>query len=413
MRIGVFFTASKSHGGVYQYSLAILESLASVKSHRYVVFTTSSDIPKSYYSHQSFTIINLSSPGKNIFIKFRNFVSLALAVLLPKFIPFLFKHNLFWLIAIPERLSNLGNIKAIESQNLDFMIYPTSSPLSYLANVKSAVAIHDLAHRLYPQFPEVSAGGHWEIREHSFREMTRKAEYILVDSVIGKEDVINCYPATKPDHIIVLPFLPPSYLNHHLTKLQINRVIKKYQLSDKYFYYPANFWTHKHHSTLIKALKICHDQGYDFRLALTGSRQVEFSVYSKIMSEVDKLGLSDSVKYLGYVDAKEISALYQGSIALTMPTNFGPTNIPVLEAWSLGTPVIYSNVRGCKEQLGRAGIALDPIDPAKWARAMIRLSNDKTLSRKYIKLGKERLKLWQFRDFSRRIKQLLNFSTFS
>lgn len=407
MRIGIFFTATKSHGGVYQYSLAILESLAKIKSNTYVVFTTSPDVPKEYYHHKSFQIVNLSSSGKNIFFKFRNFVSLVLATGLPKLTPFLFRHNLFWLIAIPEKISNLANIKAIESENLDFMIYPTSSSLSYLANVPSAVAIHDLAHRLYPHFPEVSAGGHWEIREHGFREMTKKANYILVDSEIGKEDVLNCYPKTRPDHIIVLPFLPPSYLDKKTTKKEISHVVKKYSLTPHFFYYPANFWTHKHHSTLIKALKICHDQGYKFTLALTGSKGVEFSVYDTVMKEVRSLGIDKYVKYLGYVDSKEISALYKGAIALTMPTNFGPSNIPVLEAWSLGTPVIYSNVRGCKEQLGDAGISISPTDSEAWANAMIKIATNPDFAKACVKKGKSKLSNWTEKDFHRTVAGII------
>ena len=36
-----------------------------------------------------------------------------------------------------------------------------------------------------------------------------------------------------------------------------------------------------------------------------------------------------------------------------MPTFFGPTNIPVLEAWALGCPVLTSDIRGIREQVRR------------------------------------------------------------
>ena len=35
--------------------------------------------------------------------------------------------------------------------------------------------------------------------------------------------------------------------------------------------------------------------------------------------------MEKQVKYLGYIDKKEITALYKASIALSMPTYFGPT----------------------------------------------------------------------------------------
>ena len=249
MRIGIFFTASKNHGGVYQYSLAVLESFEKIKGNQYIIFTTSQDVPRKYYQLPNFKIIEPNSPGRNILEKVRDGVSLVIGSILPKLIPFLFKHNLFWLISIPDKISQRGYINLISSQNLDFMIYPTSSNLSFLAKTPSAVAIHDLAHRFYPQFPEVSAGGRWELREYSFTEMTKKAKFILVDSKIGKQDVITCYPWINSDHIIVLPFLPPSYLDRKTTNKQSQKLINKFKLSKNYFYYPAKFWPHKHHVT--------------------------------------------------------------------------------------------------------------------------------------------------------------------
>jgi glycosyltransferase involved in cell wall biosynthesis len=43
-----------------------------------------------------------------------------------------------------------------------------------------------------------------------------------------------------------------------------------------------------------------------------------------------------------------------------MPTFFGPTNIPVLEAWAFGCPVLTSDIRGIREQVGDAALLADP-----------------------------------------------------
>ncbi len=90
-----------------------------------------------------------------------------------------------------------------------------------------------------------------------------------------------------------------------------------------------------------------------------------------------------------------------------MPTNFGPTNIPVLEAWQLKTPVIYSNVRGCKEQLGDAGLLANPSKPQEWAAAMIRLSRSPKLRQSLINKGTKRLKLWTEQDFRNRVSEMI------
>ena len=59
------------------------------------------------------------------------------------------------------------------------------------------------------------------------------------------------------------------------------------------------------------------------------------------MAYAKKNNMEKQVKYLGYIDKKEITALYKASIALSMPTYFGPTNIPPLEAFKNSVPVLY------------------------------------------------------------------------
>lgn len=409
MQIGIYFTAGKHYGGVYQYSLAMLEALDSIPGNTYVIFTLNDDVPKKYYKSTKFEVRPVVAVQRSLLEKFREIISLIVGSITPHLMPFLFRHNLFWLVTWPDRFSQRGLIKMIDESNLDLMIYPTSSNLSFLANTPSVVAIHDLAHRLYPQFPEVSAGGRWELREYSFTEQTRFAKKILVDSKIGKEDVLNCYPATDPKKIVILPFLPPSYLNLKLTIKQADRLLASYKLPGNFFYYPAKFWRHKHHKELVGALKICHDQGYLFSLVFTGTGAAEFNTLPKVLKQVHDLELDQYVYYLGYIEDEDIvSALYKRSLALTMPTNFGPTNIPVLEAWAIGTPVIYSSVRGCKEQLGNAGISVEPTNSSAWAAAMIKISKSEKLRESLINRGKKRLNLWTSKDFTSTVTKLIS-----
>ena len=54
-----------------------------------------------------------------------------------------------------------------------------------------------------------------------------------------------------------------------------------------------------------------------------------------------KNNMEKQVKYLGYIDKKEITALYKSINCSFMPTYFGPTNIPPLEAFKNSVPVLY------------------------------------------------------------------------
>ena len=78
-----------------------------------------------------------------------------------------------------------------------------------------------------------------------------------------------------------------------------------------------------------------------------------------IQDSVDELELSKQVVFTGFVSNTEMRYLYKQSFALTMPSYFGPTNLPPLEAFQLGVPVIYGDINGAREQLRDAAIFLD------------------------------------------------------
>ena len=92
----------------------------------------------------------------------------------------------------------------------------------------------------------------------------------------------------------------------------------------------------------------------------SGSDQGNLS-YIKDMTK--KLNLESKVRFIGFVPNEEMPYLYSQSIALVMPTYFGPTNIPPLEAFKLNVPVLYSNLPGLREQVGKAALLLDLNEP--------------------------------------------------
>jgi len=74
--------------------------------------------------------------------------------------------------------------------DLDFLLFPAPSTLGFEASVPYVMAVHDLQHRLHPEFPEVTAGGELENREYIFGNGIGHALTVLVDSEVGREDVL-------------------------------------------------------------------------------------------------------------------------------------------------------------------------------------------------------------------------------
>ena len=69
------------------------------------------------------------------------------------------------------------------------------------------------------------------------------------------------------------------------------------------------------------------------------------------------------------------------SIALTMPTMSGPTNIPPWEAFKIGTPVIYSDIFNIKDVYGEAVYYINPYEPESMVEAIRKVLLDELLGK--------------------------------
>ena len=83
--------------------------------------------------------------------------------------------------------------------------------------------------------------------------------------------------------------------------------------------------------------------------------------------------------FLGLVPDEDIPALYEAALALVMPAYSGPTNLPPLEAVTLGCPVIYSDLPEFREQMGDAALYCDLADVSSLADHLSALVQDTAL----------------------------------
>jgi glycosyltransferase involved in cell wall biosynthesis len=291
-----------------------------------------------------------------------------------------------------------------ESLGIDLVVYPFTSPLASEAGTPYVLAVHDLQHRIHPELPEF-AGGELEHREYVFGNGIRNAAVVLVDSEVGKEDVLAFYGgAISPERIAVLPFLPgaPTVVEPG----DRARVRREHRLPERYLFYPAQFWPHKNHRRIVEALAEIDDA----ELVLVGSAsgEVRERNHAELLARARELGVAGRIHHLGYVPARDMAALYAEAVALVMPTMFGPTNIPVLEAWALDCPVITSDIRGVREHAGDAALLVDPESTEELAAAIRRVWLEEDLRMDLARRGRERLGLYTRDDFARRLGAVLD-----
>ncbi len=264
-------------------------------------------------------------------------------------------------------------------------------------NVKKIVPVHDLMHRYECEFPEVAAN--YKNREIIMKSFAIYADCIIVDSKLGKKQFVESYlnGQMKRKHIVVLPFIASEHI--------CNSEEEYIKVPKKYVFYPAQFWQHKNHINLIKAIEILKDSMPDIHLVLVGS---EKNNLKNIKRYINDNKLENNVTILGFVSNENVIYLYKHATAMIMPSYFGPTNIPPLEAMALGCPVAVANKYAMPEQVGKAGLLFNPDSPEEIAECIKKFWLDDALREKMKTLGYERIVKWGRKEFSERLQKIVN-----
>ena len=118
--------------------------------------------------------------------------------------------------------------------------------------------------------------------------------------------------------------------------------------------------------------------------------------------------MEKSVTILEFVNDEEITYLYKHAVGMVMPSYFGPTNIPPLEAMALGCPVAVSNKYAMPEQVGKAGLLFDPDSPDEIAMCINRLWTNKKLRESMKNLGYEKSESWTKKHFGIKLYKIIN-----
>ncbi|MBV6518770.1 MAG: glycosyltransferase family 1 protein [Candidatus Brocadia sp.] len=392
MNIAVILDYELQAGGGFQQSISTSVILNKYKNEKYnFIFLTplkkNQDILRNYGIH-----------AKHIHISFFN-----------RFVSY-FRRN--YLIGKAIREFKIFQYAKLDRYllNLDvdviYFLAPSWLALQVEAH-KYLFTVWDLCHRDFMEFPEVYNFREFEVRERLFHAVLPKAIAVIVDSELGKENIIRRYGIDKR-RVVSLPFLPSNTVKISEETYAANDIdVKhKYHIPGEYLFYPAQFWSHKNHRYILDALrKLKEKHGKIINAVFCGSDKGNLNF---ILKKAKEYQIHDQIFYIGYADTAEIPYLYRQSIALVMPTYFGPTNIPPLEAFALGCPVCYPHLPGLEDQMKDAVFLMDIENPDSLVEILLKIDKDRSLVNEKITRGKRILEKWNEIDFWNGLKNIFD-----
>jgi len=374
MKIAVFLELDIMAGGGYQQALNMCLLLHKRQSEK-IQFIFITTLPSN--------IDTLSAYGIKPYL-------LKLSLLNKLLLRLSSRHLLFHRILRKIHIENPFD-KYLSTYDIDLIYFISSSGYAlYTDKYNYIFTVWDLCHRDFMEFPEVRDKRAFETREDVYQRVLTKAIAVIVDSELGKENVVRRY-GVDPERVGILHFSPAPEIRLDDDAYQSGFVdIKqKYQINGDYIYYPAQFWAHKNHVYILKAMALLKEK-HDTELYAVFSGADKGNL-DHVLAVAESLRIKHLVKYVGFVSNEEIPYLYKQSLALVMPTYFGPTNLPPLEAFQLGVPVIYSDLPGLREQVGDAALLIDLSNPQSLVDQLLSLLHQPELCKNLIEKGRNQV----------------------
>ncbi len=339
MRIGVnCFLLQPNIGGIKQYFLTLFRNLLEKDTENQYVFF--------WYEHNAGELANLGTER--------------------------WKEGAVLLADQREVLSHLDKI--------DLYFCPLSALYPRPLPKPSVVSLPDIQEVFYPEF--FTKEDLFD-RDLHFPESTRMADRVLTLSEFSKQTMVENH-GLPPEKVIVATI---SVDRRFQRSGEIARPPAG-PLPEDFVFYPANFWKHKNHDGLLRALKILKEErDLVVNVVLTGFPDANgYPVEAKAV----EYGVRGQVTRLGYVEVEEIAYLYRRARMLVFPSLFEGFGIPLLEAMTAGCPIAAADATSVPEVTGDAAVLFDPTSPASMADAIQRVWCEAGLRERLVAKGRVR-----------------------
>jgi glycosyltransferase involved in cell wall biosynthesis len=188
-------------------------------------------------------------------------------------------------------------------------------------------------------------------RDQHFARIMAEADRVVVSNHCSYADAVRFYPETR-HKLAVLPFT--MYLGRDWRRADVQQVVRKYDLPKKFLIFPSQFWKHKNHATLFRAIQLLQERGIDNAvLVCTGfPHDPRFSDYARELQEfLATHRLKAAVPLLGLLPRHDQVQLMRAAAAIVQPSLFEGWSALVEEGRSLGKHIFASDIPMHREQL--------------------------------------------------------------
>lgn len=320
---------------------------------------------------------------------------------------------------------------------LDVLFVPSHTlPLIRKPSLKTVITVHDLGAEYLPRLHQLKQRIYLKLMT---LYQIKTASRIISVSKATKKDLMKKIGLESEKIGVVYEGVDKTVFKQ-IPNDAVNDIVKKYDLErGKYFLFVGTVQPRKNLERLIRAFNVFQKtqkdpdlqkmrkseirnsyntnsseiQSYsefsgkrklNIKLVLVGNKGWKSDDIYKLPKE---LGIEDRVRFLGRVSDQELTALYNGAIALTYPSLFEGFGLPILESFACGCPVITSNTSSMAEIAGDAAILVNPESEEGIFKGMLSLYQNDSQRLSLINKGILRCKNFDWKDAARKTIDIL------
>ena len=251
--------------------------------------------------------------------------------------------------------SNYRFVRDINSLKLD-TLYPV---INYekgheRLNCKVYYWLYDFQHKF---LPELFSNEELHIRDLNFEQVVTHAENIVVSSHDSKNHLNQFYPE----------FNSKIHVYNFVSLIEKPKSNTEIKVPENYFVVCNQFWPHKNHIVILKAVDLLSKKGIPVHIVFTGKYNDERNkLYVKeLQNFIRDRRLATNVTFTGFIPREEQIALMKKAKAVIQPSLFEGWSTVIEDAKALNKFLIVSDIAIHREQITQDVLFFKPVDAVK------------------------------------------------
>ena len=224
----------------------------------------------------------------------------------------------------------------------------------------------------------------------------KRAKKVITPSKWWKNELIKIYNLTQDKVVVTYEGVDDKF---KFKKESSSNVLEKFKIKKPFVIYTGSLYPHKNADRLLGAIiRINREKKIKLNLVLVCARNFFLKRFEKKVKDKKAESL---VKLVGFVDDKDLVALYREAEAFVFPSLLEGFGLTGLEAMSLGLPTICSSASCLPEVYGQAVAYFDPLDINDMVEKIIQVVSDDDFKKCLTKAGFEKVKEYSWQKMAK------------